>query len=144
MRGTGSKFVVQCGVVVLVLMAASFSFGDWYGGNGYYYAYSQICPPYFALNPPVYYSYPVARTYGLYPFPYYGEIPNSPPVAAEPKTLVNRYVDQKPASESAYSSPQAVRIVNPYVEKAEGTSSVKQASWEEPDTVRPKVIYPAS
>src|SRR5688572_4982360 len=41
-----------------------------YGNNGpAAYALGNIpAPPYFALHPPVYYSHPVARTYGTSPF----------------------------------------------------------------------------
>jgi len=47
--------------------------------------------PYFSEHPPVYYSYPVARTYGLSPYAY-------PPIP--------------PAN---YSSPAPLEIENPYV-----------------------------
>jgi hypothetical protein len=40
-----------------------FNYGDGYGIN-----YRQ--PPYYALFPPVYYSFPVARPYGFSPFAY--------------------------------------------------------------------------
>lgn len=52
-----------------------------------YPTYSVDQPPYFAQNPPVYYSYPVKRSYGIspYPYPYSGHCPNcSHPEAPAP------------------------------------------------------------
>ena len=50
-------------------------------------------PPYFALHPPVYYSYPVPRTYGYSPFAYPASV-RTPEIvaAAEPETIINPYV----------------------------------------------------
>jgi len=60
--------------------------------------------PYYSLFPPVYYSYPVARTYGYSPFAYPpGTItPEGPPQIA-PVTYINPLV--KPSSGS--DAPQA-------------------------------------
>jgi hypothetical protein len=146
------KSGVELAVILLVLVATSVSasaywpyfstFGGWYGGAEYYSTYSQESVPYYALNPPVYYSYPVARTYGLYPFPYYAEAPAYPVAAVEPLLVVNRFVDQKQVAESDTISRQPLRITNPFVEQAPDSNSVKQASWEESKTVKPKVVYP--
>jgi hypothetical protein len=80
--------------------------------------------PYFALHPPVYYSYPVPRTYGYSPFAY-GPWVMTPELAAppEPLTIINPYVpkaQQKAASETndraaqAQAQPEPLVIINPY------------------------------
>ena len=150
------KKILQCGVEMaisaLVLITtsvsatANWSYGSpyhgWYGGNGYYSNYCQESVPYYALNPPVYYSYHVARTYGLYPFPYYADATPSPAVAIEPKLVINKYVEQKLTAESDSLERQPLRIANPFVEQPAESKSVEKASWDNSKTVKPKVIYP--
>jgi len=150
------KKLLHCGVElaisVLVLITttvsalASWPYGSpyygWYGGNGCYSNYCQESVPYYALNPPVYYSYHVARTYGLYPFPYYADIMPSPAVAIEPKLVINKYVEQKLTAESGSFERQPLRIANPFVEQPTESKSVEKASWDNSKTVKPKVIYP--
>jgi hypothetical protein len=71
-----------------------YGFGYGYGYNGYS-IYDQDRLPYFALHPPVYYSYPpVPRTFGYSPFAYPGWI-KTPEYAnvADPQTIVNPYFD---------------------------------------------------
>jgi len=81
--------------------------------------------PYFALHPPVYYSYPVPRTYGYSPFAY-GPWVMTPEVAPAPTpvTIINPYVpnaEKAPVSEASDRSaavspqPQPLVIINPYV-----------------------------
>ncbi|HEX2477154.1 MAG TPA: hypothetical protein VHK01_20530 [Lacipirellulaceae bacterium] len=81
--------------------------------------------PYFALHPPVYYSYPVPRTYGYSPFAY-GPWVMTPEAAPEvkPLTIINPYVpnaEKAPVSEASDRSaavspqPQPLVIINPYV-----------------------------
>ena len=98
--------------------------GYFYGG-GYSspYASGRIpTPPYFAIHPPVYYSYPVPRSYGYSPFAYPGivatpEVIETTQSAAE---VINPHV--KPAAketaepnqgQTAQGGPQMIR--NPYV-----------------------------
>ena len=83
-------------------------------------------PPYFALHPPVYYSAPVARSYGYSPFPYPGNAhtPEVAPVAA--KVINNPYAKpvkqndeemEKPKDDSvAEIAPQLIR--NPFVDSS--------------------------
>jgi hypothetical protein len=118
-----------------------FNYG-WYLGD-YYSNYSQESVPYYALHPPVYYSYPVARTYGLYPFPYYLETTPCQPVVLEPKMVMNSYVGQQPLEEPKLLSQQPLRIANPFVEQTEVSSQVKKVNWENPILVKPKVVYPS-
>ena len=60
--------------------------------------------PYYAMHPPVYYSYPVPRTYGHLPYPYV-----TAPVARnvawrEPRVVVNPYAVE---SGAAAAPPEA-------------------------------------
>ena len=84
-------------------------------------------PPYFSLHPPVYYSAPVARSYGLSPFPYPGDVP-SPAVeqVQQPAVVDNPYAapieenveeeKPKPTEDSvAHVAPEM--ILNPYVDR---------------------------
>ena len=81
-------------------------------------------PPYFALHPPVYYSQPVARTYGYSPFAYSGDV-RTPEVAGdccpEPYTMVNPYVPQDSDEEQTTQTTddeyaaELFEIDNPYV-----------------------------
>src|SRR5262245_53868287 len=86
------------------LASASQPYADcgWGGGACYpfYSLYGREHIPYFALHPPVYYSYPLPRTYGYSPFAYpFGsptpEIEFEAPKPAkkpEPKTMLNPHV----------------------------------------------------
>jgi hypothetical protein len=109
--------------------------GGWGWGGGYYNVMiDDQRPPYFALHPPVYYSYPVPRTYGYSPFAYPGCVP-TPDLHlefGEPGTIDNPYVpdDQSPVDpnngpELPGAAPTAardrtarapLRIGNPFVE----------------------------
>jgi hypothetical protein len=137
-------------IIILMLSCLSVSAGwpyhqfncGWYLGD-YYSTYSQESVPYYALHPPVYYSYPVARTYGLYPFPYYVEATPCHPVAIEPKMVMNGYMGQQPLEEPKLLSQQPLRIANPFVEQTEVSSQVKKANWENPILIKPKVVYPS-
>lgn len=83
-------------------------------------------PPYFALNPPVYYSYPVPRTYGYSPFAYPGYV-KTPDIIEDPVPLeiMNPYVpsstikknEQPPADTTveAKSEKAAAQRVEPLV-----------------------------
>ena len=65
-------------------------------------------PPYFALHPPVYYSYPVPRTYGYSPFAYPGHV-RTPDVTMheEPTTIVNPYVPSSQTKKNTSESKDA-------------------------------------
>jgi len=95
--------------------------------------------PYFALHPPVYYSYPVPRPYGYSPYAY-------PPGTETPKVkldasavIQNKYVPRR-ALDNAPADRQArtpLRITNPYVQPAAELAAV-------PSGRRPEVVYPAA
>lgn len=107
--------------------------GFGYGwGIGQLYSSMQYNVPHFAAFPPVYYSYPVPRTYGHSPFAYppHFRTPEFAPEAVEAVTITNPYVtpasDQAPkeptertvshpAEASEAAQPQPLVIENPYV-----------------------------
>ncbi len=90
-----------------------------YGIPGSIYVWEQI--PYFAMNPPVYYSYPVPRPYGYSPFAYPpGTMtPEVTPPAAEPKAMLNPFVpgptEAQPTTDKTALAP--LRIKNPFVDQ---------------------------
>lgn len=110
--------------MICVLPHAAAAEGPYFAGGGFapwaYWpgsVYAIERRPYFALHPPVYYSYPVARTYGLLPYPY---LPS--PVIRD----VRRPVPQ--------------RIVNPYVVESGVVGGPPQTALPE----RVHVTYPAA
>jgi hypothetical protein len=78
--------------------------------------------PYYALHPPVYYSYPVPRTYGYSPFAYPGYIMTPEGCEPQPLEIINPHVppQPKPASvetdraASVTTAPQPLVILNPF------------------------------
>jgi hypothetical protein len=103
-------------------------FGGGYGGYGWDIAelYRQLYNnlPYFALHPPVYYSYPVPRTYGYSPFAYPPGVMTPDAAGVQPLEIMNPYVptpQEKPVSvkkdstAAASAQPEPLVIVNPFV-----------------------------
>jgi hypothetical protein len=99
--------ILTAAVVLAGALAAADAHAQWggpgYGGYGFGYGYSyngysiydQDRLPYFALHPPVYYSYPpVPRTFGYSPFAYPGWIQTPEYADADPQTITNPYFDQ--------------------------------------------------
>ncbi len=139
----GARTGLLVGVLALVIVGlaagsaeAQFGFG---GGGGYglgFYNYNggyginspQI--PYYALYPPVYYSYPVPRTYGYSPFAYPPGTPTPdvapPPAAARYR---NPFVTPTPATKETADQVTAApigsgprRYYNPFVKQAVAAS----------------------
>jgi hypothetical protein len=135
-------------VMIAVLFAAapnaSAQYGNCNGGGwgwggydmGYLYGQMAYNVPHFAAFPPVYYSYPVPRTYGYSPFAY-------PPGTMTPEVImgdeqpveiINPYVpsketsttsaDQSAATMMKASQPAPLVVINPYVA---GAKSIVQA-----------------
>jgi hypothetical protein len=92
--------------------------------------------PYFALHPPVYYSYPVPRTYGYSPFAYGPWVMTPEPAAPpQPVTIINPYVpkaDKASTTEATDRSaavtrqPEPLVIINPYVTPNRAVAASKQ------------------
>lgn len=101
--------------------------------------YTPYKVPYFALHPPVYYSYPVPRPYGYSPFAYPPGTMTPEIVAPTPVIIQNKFVPQKPAPaktpDQVAQAPR--RILNPYAAAgAEKTMVAAKTSHS------PQVIYP--
>jgi len=113
---------------------------DW--GYGYYSIYAHDYIPYYALHPPVYYSYQVSRPYGYSPFAY-------PPGTMTPRFETERlriFEDSASVEQVATPEPQQTtsvpkRIVNPYVS---GAAAADRLSATAAGKARPQIIYPAS
>ena len=99
-----------------------------YGGYGWLYNSLQYNVPHFAAFPPVYYSYPVPRTYGFSPFAYPPGVMTPDPMgeAPQPLEIINPHVPAAPSTESAppaksdttaavNAQPQPLVILNPFV-----------------------------
>ncbi len=120
-------------------------YGFW--GCGYYpwSGYSLESAPYYAMHPPVYYSYPVPRTYGYSPFPYPPGTRTPEIVPPKPKIIENKFVPrpsgQEPKSDRVTEHP--VRISNPFVAQANGSAGKAVVELISTQGIRPKIIYPA-
>ncbi len=133
---------IRLGIVLGVLVAAGASassakaqigFGPGAYGLGYFnYGYNQPRIPYYALYPPVYYSYPVARPYGFSPFAYPPGVmtPDAPPQSAAVEYR-NPYVPSKakPADKEDRTAAGGRMYINPFVvagQRAGGAALAKQ------------------
>jgi hypothetical protein len=112
----------------------SHGFGSGFGVGGFFVDDSGIADlyrelydnlPYFALHPPVYYSYPVPRTYGYSPFAYPPNV-MTPDVVVQtaPVTVMNPYVPSsgekttegnEDRAAAIKAQPEPLVIVNPFV-----------------------------
>jgi hypothetical protein len=105
---------------------------SWCGGAwlwGYDAPYERDHIPFYALHPPVYYSYPIARAYGWTPFAYSPDAVILPLDEGGAKQIINPFVppSNPPApAPSTKAKPSAERtaddaastvhvVVNPYV-----------------------------
>jgi hypothetical protein len=116
----GSQASAQIGIGAGAYGLGFFDYGAYsYGGN--------YRVPYYALYPPVYYSYPVARPYGYSPFAYPpGTItPEAPPKAA--MEFRNPYVPQpaKASTDKTASSP--LMYYNKFVKQSRPASTLAVA-----------------
>ena len=114
-------------IVALSWSSAPAVAGDGYSygyGFGYvpYSIYSQDRIPYFAQHPPVYYSYPVPRTYGYSPYAYPPSVMTPPAKPTMPITLDNPFVPKRvkvkeaiDRSTAAGRLPEPLVLVNPFV-----------------------------
>ncbi len=116
---------------VLVLAIAPGALAQGCGGSGWGYGYLyqslDYNVPYFAAHPPVYYSYPVPRTYGYSPFAYPPSVMTPEVIGepVEPAVIVNPYVPSSGSGEAAEPQDRTTEvearasaplvIVNPYV-----------------------------
>lgn len=93
----GASAHAQCG------FGAGYGFGAWDVGRLYSVLADNV--PYHAAFPPVYYSYPVPRTYGYSPFAYPPGVMTPEVELAEPQVIENPYY-QGPAPEEVQPSTE--------------------------------------
>jgi hypothetical protein len=139
-------------VGAMALAVPRFASGQ-YWGNGWPYgagyccypylsSYSGESVPYFAVHPPVYYSYRVPRTYGYSPFAYPPGVltPGSEP--PRPAWGQNPYASGDAAGTlEGQQGNQPQRIDNPFVEQTDRPGVTKNL-W--PAGRRIQVVYPAA
>ena len=101
--------------------------------------------PYFALHPPVYYSYPVPRPYGYSPYAYPPGT-KTPEISVErPLIIENTFVPKRispvgPKRDRVARTP--LRIINPHVVRS-GESREPEADKVAVDRSRPpEVVFP--
>jgi hypothetical protein len=126
---------VVCGVLLAGCVFTSSAHAQFLSGGGYglgFFNYGQNDGfnqnriPYYALYPPVYYSYPVARPYGYSPFAY---PPGTMTPQAAPQAAAVEYrnpfvpsdSNPQPAADKSASVPRT--YINPYVVQARAASS---------------------
>ncbi|MDZ4782269.1 MAG: hypothetical protein SGJ19_18645 [Planctomycetia bacterium] len=134
MKRTGMMFLVALAVSAPAASAVAQGCG-WGGYYGGYSLYSRESIPYYAQNPPVYYSYPVPRTYGWSPYAYPPGTMTPEldlPVAPAPTTYRNPFYKPEGKTESTAStetqgSTAALRIINPFIADAADRPAAKLA-----------------
>jgi hypothetical protein len=112
------------------VVRAGFGCGGFVSGGGicgYAELYRELLKnvPYFALHPPVYYSYPVPRTYGYSPFAYPPGVMTPDVAYAEPLEIINPHVENTDAKPTASTKtdrsaatrqiPEPLVVINPFV-----------------------------
>ena len=122
-------------IVVCLASSASAVHGPYFLGYGEawcgYYSTGSYAPqlPYYSLYPPVYYSYPVPRTYGQSPFAYLpGQVGPSEQTEAR-------------VTAAAPASPRPLRIANPYVSQS---SEISSRTTTGGSNLKPLVVHPTS
>ena len=94
---------------------ADYALTSWLWPSGSLYVRDAI-PPYFALYPPVYYSYPVPRTYGFSPYAYPPGTMTPPSKQVTPLTVRNEnLLGNTVSAELGQPKRPPLRIVNPFV-----------------------------
>ncbi len=103
--------------------------------------YTPYQVPYFALHPPVYYSYPVPRPYGYSPFAYPPGTMTPEIAPPTPVIIQNKFVPPKSAAKSQDQVAQApLRIVNPFVMAAAEKSVVAAKTPSGPQVIYPMAV----
>ena len=100
-----------------------------YGGLPRAYNYRVPTPPYFAVHPPVYYSHPVSRPYGLSPYAWPATPRNFARVQQPPRMVHNPFTPQTKSrvQRDAVATSQPQMIFNPFVTEANVTSQLATA-----------------
>lgn len=125
---TFSFVVAAIAAYSLTQEPAKADYGAWGGFAPWYTGYTREHIPYYAMHPPVYYSYPVPRPYGWSPWAYPPGV-MTPDILGEmsgPKEMINPHVppaeNAKPTSSTNKTTqlPQDRRpvpqvVINPFV-----------------------------
>ena len=147
---TGAIWAV-CLIAVMAIFVNPATASDPYHGSHFLPWYSQYpadltslyemgnipTPPYFALHPPVYYSRPVARTYGYGPWAYPPRTKTPDLPAPTPKVIQNKFVPPRKDLKEATKDKTAaapLRIINPFVTGDEALADASPG--------RAKIVYP--
>jgi hypothetical protein len=134
------SFVVVC-VAMLVTLGTSAARAQGFGGMGMgggfglgFYNYggyggntNPALLPFYALYPPVYYSYPVPRPYGYSPFAYPpGTMTPEVVPAQNPTSYKNPFVPQRGTSggEADQTASRGRMYYNPFVPQSGPTASI--------------------
>jgi hypothetical protein len=108
--------------------SAKANHGAWGGFAPWYTGYTREHVPYYAMHPPVYYSYPVPRAYGWSPWAYPPGV-MTPEILGEmtgPKEIINPHVPQEENAKPTSSANKTVQlrktigpvpqvVINPFV-----------------------------
>jgi hypothetical protein len=143
--------LILVGVALVVVLAYSgtASGQDWPSGSQYSSggwgwpatSYAGEALPYFSLFPPVYYRYPVARTYGYSPFAYPSGFVTPDSQLPRGANGQNSYAMSGGGEPAAQQRRPPLRIDNPFV----GPPSPPGVTMnQKPLSRQPKVIYPAA
>jgi hypothetical protein len=115
-------------------------------GNGWgywgYYPPSTVVQeriPYFAQHPPVYYSYPIPRSYGYSPYAYPpGVMTPDVPLFAPEVIPAPTPAPPKPQATPSRLTAGPLRIINPYFEEKDDPFGAEKIALNP----RPQVVYP--
>ena len=116
-------FILGVGLIGCIDAAASSAHAQFFapsygfaGGTGPYNLYTQDTPPFYAMYPPVYYSRPVARTYGFSPFAYPPGVPTPQNFASAPQGVQTSeiYDSNAPPGPADALAAAPLMIENPY------------------------------
>jgi hypothetical protein len=121
-------FGIVIGALSLLTAGSARACGDGCDfGYGYGWLYNSLRyeVPHFAAYPPVYYSYPVPRTYGYSPFAYPPNVMTPEIVGeSEPLEIINPHVDTTKAkptkaaddrTAATAASTEPLIVINPFV-----------------------------
>lgn len=101
-----------------------------FSGTGLYQSMGMM-PPYYAMFPPVYYSYPVPRPYGYSPFAYPPGYVTPEGERIQAKEVFNPYVPRKPASATGdRTAAMPLEFINPYVTRRSSPSLAARPATE--------------
>lgn len=137
------SFLAAAAVLLAASCSASTAQAQLIGAGGYglgFYNYSgnyfgnNYRQPYYALYPPVYYSYPVARPYGYSPFAYPPGVmtPEAPQQKVAPVEYINPLVPQSSSPAPDKTAGRARMYHNPFVKQPQVASRLAVARQDEP------------